>query len=53
MVNLNVTTRDTKWYHCPQCWNYSIQPMECCGEFMVEEYEDEEIMYDLDPVSYN
>lgn len=33
-----------KWYKCPYCWNYSLQPMECCGINMVEEEEDEEEM---------
>jgi hypothetical protein len=32
-----------RWYHCPTCWNYSVRPMECCGENMVEEADEEEL----------
>jgi len=35
-----------KWYHCPTCLNYSLTPMECCGEQMVEEIDDEEKPYE-------
>lgn len=31
-----------KWYYCPYCSNYSTQPMECCGENMIEVVEEEE-----------
>lgn len=24
------------WFYCPYCSNYSTQPMECCGEKMIE-----------------
>lgn len=29
-----------KWFRCPSCLNYSINPMECCGESMIEESDD-------------
>lgn len=30
-----------KWYHCPCCLNYSIEPMKCCGQMMIEEESEE------------
>lgn len=38
MISLDNTGR---WFRCPNCLNYSTIPMECCGEMMVEEHEED------------
>lgn len=40
MADPGSTTK--KWYRCPYCWNYSVRPMKCCGENMVEVVEEDD-----------
>jgi len=36
-------SRKDIWYYCPTCSNYSLHPMECCGEMMIKDETDTEI----------
>ncbi|AKM82028.1 MAG: hypothetical protein UT28_C0001G0217 [Berkelbacteria bacterium GW2011_GWE1_39_12] len=41
LIYSNHSNNIGKWFRCPNCSNYSLTPMECCGENMVEEHEEE------------